>query len=457
MKKLLMMIGAVALGSSVQMPLLADTVYWKADAGGDITSSSNWTNSLGNAVVPAAGDVLDFSAIVTDKQSLTGSFPDDRVFSCAMFGGLTKAKYVTLNGSLHFETLTNANSLAIGATGSLVIDGDLVWQYSTAKVETNVGRFLFNNEGSVTVNGIAMAWLDSKVNTWFYPFRANTASHPLRVKGVVHKNIYGGNQTFMLSSYGSRNSGTAGELVIGSEGLSFDSSQANQAVVFQVGGGNGAVAGADVTLYSSDDWKIGTSNKNKTTHGDLYINGKTLTIDTADYDYPTDATKAHTVTLNGRIYADATSGTSLSISGNGTFVVATKVYYGDLLKTCISNTVAVIDSATLQVNADASYEIANVNLAAGTTLSLPSSSATALAARSLPSVTLPAEGKAYLRIDGPALKAGEYTVLDSVPSGYASHLSVVGTAIGTRSVRLSDDGSSLKLIVPPKGLIISFF
>jgi hypothetical protein len=39
-------------------------------------------------------------------------------------------------------------------------------------------------------------------------------------------------------------------------------------------------------------------------------------------------------------------------------------------------------------------------------------------------------------------------------NGYASHLSVVGTALGNRRARLSDDGASLKLVIPPKGLVI---
>ena len=219
---------------------------------------------------------------------------------------------------------------------------------------------------------------------------------------------------------------------------------------FIVGGGN--KGGGDVTLSSQADWSIGTSG-NANSFADIYIDGKTLTIDTKDYD---DNTVPRTVTLNGRVYAPSTSGTSLSITGNGTFKVATSVTSGNLKYTCISNTVAVADTATLQLDEGASYQIANVSLAAGTTLALPNSTAGSFVTRSIESMTLPASGTVNLVIDGPVLPYGDYTILSCVPDNYRN-FAVSGTALGGHPVRLSVDGSSLKLTIHKRGFIISFF
>jgi hypothetical protein len=156
---------------------------------------------------------------------------------------------------------------------------------------------------------------------------------------------------------------------------------------FIVGGGNRG--GGAVTLSSQADWAIGTSG-NDNSIADIYIDGKKLTVDTKDYD---NNSASRTVTLNGRIYAPSKSGTSLSITGNGTFVVATKVTSGKLKYTCISNTVEVADTATLQLDEGASYQIANVSLAAGTTLALPSNADRTFTTPDIIPVTLPAEGK----------------------------------------------------------------
>ena len=436
MKKILVMMIA-AIGTMTMA--LAGTAVWKSNAGGDITEPTNW---VGDAV-PVAGDTLDFSAITSTGKELTGTFSDDRIFAGATFA-LSGNNSVSLSGSLHFQNLTNASQLAIAAGGSLTVEGNLVWQRSTAKSESNIGRLLQSNAGTVMVKGIARCNSTGANCTGCYQTRSASTA-PLRVGGLDY---YAGGYTigFYLPSYGSTSGRAASKWIVGSDGMAFSaggsSSDAKNCYV---------VAGADSTLSSQADWAIGTSGNNNSI-ADIYIDGKRLTVDTKDYD---DNAVSRTVTLDGRIYAPSTSGTSLSITGNGTFKVATSVTSGKLKYTCISNTVAVADTATLQLDEGASYQIANVSLAAGTTLALPASTTTPVE-RTLPSLTLPADGTAAIRIDGPALGYGEYDLLSSVPEGYEEHLSVEGSALGGKSGRLASVGGKLKLRIVKPGLIISF-
>ena len=439
-------------GSTLQLVVIGgERVFWKSNAGGDITSSSNWTNSLGEAVVPQVGDTLDFSAITTTEKTLTGSFSDDRIFTGATFA-LTGNNNVWLSGSLHFQSLNDANHLRILSGGSLVVEENLKWSIGTAINENNnMGRLLQQNDGTVVVKGLAWAF-GGYSNKSGYCYETRGASGiPLRVGGIQYQS--GSSQFgFYLHCYGNKDASGPGRWIVGSDGMTFypGGSGDNAKNCFIVGGGN--KGGGDVTLSSQADWSIGTSG-NANSVADIYIVGKTLTIDTKDYD---DNTVPRTVTLNGRVYAPSTSGTSLSITGNGTFKVATSVTSGNLKYTCISNTVAVADTATLQLDEGASYQIANVSLAAGTTLALPNSTAASFVTRSIESMTLPASGTVNLVIDGPVLPYGDYTILSCVPDNYRN-FAVSGTALGGHPVRLSVDGSSLKLTIQKRGFIISFF
>lgn len=455
----LAMLLAAAVAASAPMPTEADTAVWKANAGGDITVGDNWES--GSA--PAAGDILDFSAI-TSAQTLTGGFADDRVFAYATFG----TGVATLAGDLHLTTLTNANKLAVASGANLVVNGDIAaFQYvynNTASM-----AFLHSNEGNVAVGGAAVGGADKSGGGnygWVQQYESVTsASKPIRAGGLRYLVVY------LTSPYfGLARSGVADEWIVGSGGLAIENAQNNDRVSYRCEGA--------ATLRSAADWTLGKSAKNNVTK-DLHVTESgSLVIDTTDFD---DGTTPHTVTLSGRLVADkAQDAAAVTVTGNGTVVVATSVTTGSNKSTKIENAIAVADAATLQINAGASYVIRNVmvasgatlhvpstavntsdttviekvTLAEGATLSLPSASATTLVARGVP-LSLPADGKAYLRIDGPELKPGEYTVLSSVPEGYAAHLSVVGTALGTRSARLSDDGASLKMTVLSKGLVIT--
>ena len=439
-------------GTSLQLMVGATTVRWKADADGDIGNAVNWEGG----VLPQAGDTLDFSAITTSGRTLTGSIKDsetgeDVLFATAVFSDLD-AGYVQFDGSLHLNTLVNAGNLAIGSAGSLVIEGDLVRDTSSGYVESGACRLLYANLGNVTVKGNVVGSADNG-NLAFYQYRSTKIAStiytfkPIRTGGISYYSAYGKTLTFNLRQ-GYSNNKAPGEFVIGSAGVSISSGATGDGIRYTVDSG--------CTFHSDADWEFGRCNRNGTTKGDIYVTGatSTLTFDTADYDNPSDASKAHVVTMTGRIYAPEETGTGVRVSGNGTFVINTASGGYGLQETCISNTLAVVDSATLQLNESASYEIANLNLAAGTTLSLPYSG-TMPGERNIGSLTLPASGTATLRIDGPALDYGDHPLFSSVPDGWRDHLALTGTALeGKGTAKLAVVDGKLVLRKNHAGLII---
>lgn len=52
------------------------------------------------------------------------------------------------------------------------------------------------------------------------------------------------------------------------------------------------------------------------------------------------------------------------------------------------------------------------------------------------------------------LKWGDYVLFGNVPTSYADHLDVTGTALGGRAAKLKDDGENLILSIPPVGLSV---
>ena len=297
MKKLLMMImiGAAALSS------WADTAVWKADAGGDIGDAANWEGGA----LPQAGDTLDFSAITTSGRSITGSITDsvtgkDVLFTTATFADLG-AGYVMLAGSLRLNTLVNAENLAIGTTGSLVIEGDLVRDTSSTYAESSgAGRLLYSNQGSVTVKGKVVGSADD-ANLAFYQYRSTKIDgttytfNPIRTGGISYYSEYKKTLTFNLRQGYSTNK-APGEFVIGSDGVSISSRATGDSIRYTVDSG--------CTFHSDADWEFGRCNRSGTTKGDIYVTGSTLTFDTAD----------HTVGIG---FADAFQGGPLTKAGSG--------------------------------------------------------------------------------------------------------------------------------------------
>ena len=120
-------------------------------------------------------------------------------------------------------------------------------------------------------------------------------------------------------------------------------------------------------------------------------------------------------------------------------------------------TLSVTNSATLQVNVDKKIlGEGTISLAAGTTLALPSNADRTFTTPDIIPVTLPDEGTATIKIDGGKLRNDvNYVLLNSVPTGYAEHLVVTGSALDGRHYRLSDDGEGhLVLNIASPGTIL---
>ena len=416
----------------------AATAVWNGNAAnGSLSDGGNWEGGA----APAAGDTLDFSAIAT-ATTLNADFTDGRVFETATFG----SGLVTITGSLDVNTLTNASKLAVASGATLTVAGDLV-----ATVESNGGSrtFLHSNEGTVTVGGKAIGYTNVGDYPNVYEYAAVTENtRPIQARGIAYQCGGSGQLGMKLQSSGN----TAGSWVVGADGFSFPGCRNANYTTF-------SAESAAVTLYSADNWTLANSGRYNTTRGDLYVSnasGSSLVIDTSDYVTP--ATR-RTVTLKGRIVAY----NPVTIKGCGTVVVDTTgssthaSVPEDFRHTCLTNaaTLSVTDTATLQINAGKKITgNGTISLAAGTTLALESTDR-AFTTPDIVPVTLPSEGAATIRIDGEKeLRGGDYVLLNSVPTGYAAHLTVTGTALGSRTATLKDDGEHLILSVPPRGLTI---
>ena len=394
---------------------------------GNLSTGDNWLSGTvptsGNAYISCASDATLTVGATFAPDTLT--IPE------------TSAVVTIGAGDLTVSTLTNAQRLAVASGASLTVTGDIV-----SHVETYLTGhgYLYSNEGTVTV-GRAVG-LSTADRSYYYEYEKVTENtQPMRIGALVFDNPGKHNNFYMRLHSNS----AVGKWVVGEGGLSF-------ATTIDSGNTKFYVEGVNATLYSSADWTLANSGKNSTT-SDLYVRSNgSLTIDTSDYDVPT---TPRTVTLNGRI--DSAGNTT--IAGCGKVVVDTTGSHASLsednanTRVASGKTIAVTDTATLQINAGRKITgNGTVSLAAGTTLVLPSDMVGANTP-CIPGLTLPAEGTATLRIDGARLRSGEYTLLNDVPANYAN-LAVDGTALDNHKVELFDDGENLKLRIIPNGLII---
>ena len=430
-------------GKSILAANGLESPFWIGGSG-DLGTSSNWSGGA----VPTENPTIKWASPITLTNSgnfapNTLTIPDD-------------SAVVTLAGALTVNCLTNASKLAVASTGSLTVTGDLV-----ATVESNGGSrtFLHSNEGTVTVGGKAIGYANVGGYPAVYEYAAVTENtRPIQARGIAYQCGGSGQLGMKLQSSGK----TAGSWVVGADGFSFPSSRnANYTAFF--------AESAAVTLYSADNWTLANSKKYNTTRGDLYVSnasGSSLAIDTSDYVTPE---TRRTVTLKGRIVAY----NPVTIKGCGTVVVDTTgsntSVFEDFQHTCLTNAAPlyVTDTATLQVNAGKKITgNGTISLAAGTTLALPANADRTFTTPDIVPVTLPAEGAATICIDGERLKSGEYVLctLASVPENLADHVTVTGTALGSRKCEVKaveetvNETTVTKLVlnIKPLGLIVVF-
>ena len=400
---------------------------------GDMALAANWSTGT----LPTGNAVISSSSALTLTNS--GSFSPSTITIP------DSSAIVTLAGALTVNCLTNASKLAVAATGSLTVTSDLVG-YAGANENKPL---LYSNYGTVTVGG-KVRFRDcgtSKNQCTVSQYAvADENSMPIIANGLAYHadKDAGGSwyKGFLVANLGSMSDGP-GKWVVGENGFTFPDSRNIDDSGFRVTGSQ------KVTLYSSADWTLDESYRRK--GNDLYIrNTATVMIDTTDYN---DHTTGRTVTLKGYINAQGSAETPLTITGNGTVVLDSKTANNHT--NVVTGAIAVADGATLQINKDVVVGgTGSISLAAGTTLALSANDDKTFSVRDIVPVTLPDSGTATLQIDGPQLRSGDYVLFNSVPAGYADHLTVTGTAIDGRRTVLKDDGTSLILTIVPTGLTV---
>ena len=417
---------------------------WVGGTDNNLSTAANWLNEE----TPRAGDTLNFKTVAT-ATTLNSDFEDDRVFATAVFG----SGVVTLTGDLNVTTLTNANKLTVSSGASLTVTGDLV---GTTDTHNGWGVLLYANEGTVTANRVVGYATVS--HTRFNEYESVTANTtPICAREIVYKNMANPAQLIYMYLAEARD----GLWVVGENGFSFENSRQADYTTFAVGNTDNSVV---ATLFSSADWTLRNSGRPGSVRGDIWVakNGA-LVIDTSDY---ADSSIDHTITLNGRIRTTSdASASAVTIKGCGTVVVNTTGSYSALTEeeqnTYIASgkTLAVTNSAMLQVNVGKKIlGEGTISLAAGTTLALPSNADRTFTTPDIIPVTLPDDGTATIKIDGGKLRNDvDYVLLNSVPTGYAEHLVVTGTALAGRHYRLTDDGEGhLVLNISSPGTILYF-
>ena len=396
---------------------------------GDLSTAANWLSGT----VPTSGAPTIFCGSAATL-SVGATFAPNTVVIPASSAVITIGM-----GDLTVNTLTNACKLSIAQGASLTVIGDLV--------ANTTSSFLYCNEGFVTVNGnvVAHSPTERSTMTEYSVVTANT--NPIKTQGLAY--LDGGEYLyFKLIS----NDNKDGFWVIGKNGLTFPGSRSRSNCRFYT-------QNASATLYSSDDWTLANSGRSNTTGGDFEVcSNSSLTIDTSDYDDPTNVSKAHTVTLKGRIKADG----NLTIAGCGKVVFdeeganpsLDEIYKHSSVAS--GKTIFVTDTATLKINAGKKITgNGTVSLAAGTTLALTAISKDFTPCID-PSLALPATGTATICIDGTRLRSGNHLIA-TVASGTADNvvLDLSGKALdGRRATFRVDENNNLILNIQSNGMMV---
>ncbi len=422
--------------------------YWTGAKDNNLSDTANWSDG----VVPTSGTAEIYCPAATTL--IVGD-----TFAPSTITIPDESAVVTLGaGDLHLSgSLTNAMKLAVAQGASLTVDGDLVLYKAS-------GTALYSNEGTVIVKGDVDFQL-TDAHTAYYQYEVVTdATMPIIAGGLA----YNGEGSKYLTVYLGKDadSSRAGQWVIGAKGLHYKSSRNIWHTGFMMGQGV-------TTLSSSSDWSLSSSGQPNSTRdlGNYYNAGSTvianssLVLDTNNY---TNNAVSHTITLNGRLISSATTDPAVTIKGAGTVVVNTSEGVGreGYQKSSIGTTLAVTDTATLQINAGKTITgDGTISLAAGTTLAL-ASTGYEFATPDIVPVTLPSEGAATIRIDGTRLRSGEHVLctLASVPENLADHVTVTGMALDSRKYEVKtveeteDETTVTKLVlnILPGGLMVIF-
>jgi hypothetical protein len=216
-------------------------------------------------------------------------------------------------------------------------------------------------------------------------------------------------------------------LVVGADGISFDSSHNNNLRFSNNAGVTLYARDAVTTLHAGrDDLQAYTIN-----------NDTTLTICTTQFD----SSEPSTITIDGKILGTNTSG--MAVTGCGTLVFnSASTFNGGL---------TVGGTATVKVNAGCTPGTGAITLGNGTNLALTSTSNefTPLAN----TLNLPTDGVATIRIDGARLRSGDH-VIAPVASGTEVAIDTNSAALASRKSSLEVKDGNIVLSVKPKPMVI---
>ena len=321
------------------------------------------------------------------------------------------------NSTLHIPCAGNLGTIYVGTNA----------KFDVGAWTVNNDRLSFRNYGEIVVENLAVVGDGDVYSTHGQDgasvFRFGTVTNSITASNrrlrLGDANVAGNCHTFFIGAGGLQfTDGAAGQYIIGSDNASNYETVRPWNADFTIAG-----KGSDTALYMLGNVEFNTDDESGA--------GRTVTID------------AKTITRTK---------TALTVSGSGALKLNNTVWNDETNEGHGYMTVTLKDTATFELASGIDFAADSVTLGGGTTFAFVNAGSTL----ALPApISLPASGKATLRIDGEqTLKSGSHVLLDSVPEDYAEHLAVTGTAIDLRRTTLKDDGENVFLHVRSKGTIV---
>ncbi len=367
---------------------------WVGGQGDDRFSyAANWDDGQ----VPAAGTTLDFSGVGVDT-SVSADVAD------TVYGAiLLPAHWITLNGSLHLTTITNALYLGVETGATLTVDEDAVLNNDGGS--GNYRYMFWYNKGRIEIGGRFVNESNPSRGGLLYYTGGSTGT--VAVKGMTNTVA----KAFSLCG----NHDTPITWIVGEDGIT---RSAGALGFTQFESGNGEItlkAGADFTASAP-----------------------IAVVSSVKFDTTDESGNARTITSTDGLESSG----KITIAGSGTFVADSD--YSESLTH--SGSVTVTDTATLQINGGKVISKGAITVNSGATLKVAESAASAEAA----AVTLGGN----LSLEGGATLGFNFTERTIAPV-LAIESSKTVTANGTIKVAVSGKwpkaGESKKVVLTSGG------
>jgi len=328
---------------------------WIGGAGSNMSTPANWEDNI----APVAGDTLDFSGVTSSITINCGDMGETK------FGAVTNGTgVITFIGSFTATSFSDTSKIAVGASSTVTLDGDLLFDAQPGTVLVNK----VDADGNFVVTGVITA------NDKNIEVVGHSGAGTLVVGGIV----INGSEKWLYTT----KDGTSQNWAIGPQGIS----------------GTGGIWCR--SNKSNDCWIYPNTN-------DFSISVWTVVRELIDH-HELNTTGygdglPHTITLD----AGFSDKGAIFIAGTGKVVVnhITQAFGG---KSACSSPVTVQDSATLAINADKKLTTGTITFAAGTTLEVPSTGV------EMGAIAFSGEGTVTLKVAGDATLAdGTYTLVTS--------------------------------------------